>query len=99
MKQFIEEGNRSQGTLLPASLGGYLADRGYFSREQIKAYEDQGIAPLVPTSPTSNNKAAGLFDKRDFLRDAKKDEYRCPGGERAIYRVTAVEHGPTIHKY
>ena len=76
-----------------------LADRGYFSGEQIKACEDQGIATLVPKPLTSNNKAAGLFDKRDFTFDADKNEYRCPAGERAVYRFTTVENGLTLHKY
>jgi transposase len=76
-----------------------LADRGYFSGEQIRACEEEGIATLVPKPLTSNNKAAGLFDKRDFLYSAEHDEYRCPAGERAIYRFTAVENGLTLHKY
>jgi transposase len=76
-----------------------LADRGYFSGEQIRACEEEGIATLVPKPLTSNNKAAGLFDKRDFLYSAEHDEYRCPAGERAIYRFTAVENGLILHKY
>jgi transposase len=76
-----------------------LADRGYFSGEQIKACEEQGIATLVPKPLTSNNKAAGLFDKRDFAYDADRDEYRCPAGQRAIWRFTSIERGLTVHKY
>jgi len=44
-----------------------LADRGYFNSEQIRKCEQGGIATLVPKPLTSNNKAAGLFDKRDFV--------------------------------
>lgn len=76
-----------------------LADRGYFNGEQIKACEEQGIATLVPKPLTSNNKAAGLFDKRDFAYDADRNEYRCPAGQRAIWRCASVEHGLTLHKY
>ncbi len=76
-----------------------LADRGYFSGEQIKTCEDQGIETLVPKPLTSNNKAAGLFDKRDFTYIAEQDEYRCPAGERAIYRCTVIENGLKLHKY
>jgi len=54
---------------------------------------------LVPKSLTSNNKAAGLFDKADFRYIPAKDEYRCPAGQRAIWRFTTVEHGLTLHKY
>ena len=76
-----------------------LADRGYFSGEQIRECEQSGIAALVPKPLTSNNKAAGLFDKRDFTYIAKSDEYRCPAGQRAIHRMTTIEHGLTLHRY
>ena len=76
-----------------------LADRGYFSSEQIRECEQSGIATLVPKPLTSNNKAAGLFDKRDFIYIAKADEYRCPAGQRAIHRMATIEHGLTLHRY
>ncbi len=58
-----------------------------------------GITTLVPKPLTSNNKAAGLFDKRDFVYIPANNEYRCPAGERAIWRFTSVENGMTLHKY
>ena len=76
-----------------------LADRGYFSSEQILECEQSGITALVPKPLTSNSKAAGRFDKRDFIYIAKSDEYQCPAGERAIRRFTSVENGLTLHKY
>jgi transposase len=76
-----------------------LADRGYFKSEEILQCERQGITPLVPKPQTSNNKAAGLFDRRDFIYIERDDEYRCPAGQRAIRRFTSVEDGLTIHKY
>lgn len=76
-----------------------LADRGYFSGEQIRECEQSGITPLVPKPLTSNNKAAGLFDKRDFIYIANSDEYRCPPGQRAIHRMSTIEHGMTLHRY
>jgi hypothetical protein len=48
---------------------------------------------------TSGARADGRFDKRDFVYNAKRDEYRCPAGERAIWRFSAVEHGLMIHRY
>lgn len=48
---------------------------------------------------TSNNLADRLFDKRDFVYDDKKGEYRCPAGQIAIYRFTAEEGGKTQHWY
>lgn len=76
-----------------------LADRGYFSASEILACEEAGIIPLVPKPLTSNSKAEGRFDKRDFVYDADADEYECPAGERAIYRFASEEHGLTLHKY
>ena len=76
-----------------------VADRGYFKSELILECENSGITPLVPKSMTSNNRAEGRFDKQDFIYIAEDDEYRCPAGQRAIWRFTTVEHGLTIHKY
>jgi len=57
------------------------------------------ITTLVPKPLTSGSKADGRFDKRDFIYIAKRDEYRCPAGERAIWRMTTVENGQTLHRY
>ena len=76
-----------------------LADRGYFESEQIRECEQSGIDALVPKPLTSNSKAAGRFDKRDFVYIAKIDEYLCPAGQRAIWRFSTVENGLTINKY
>jgi transposase len=76
-----------------------LADRGYFEGYEILKCEQAGIAALVPKPMTSNSMAEGRFDKRDFVYDERRDEYRCPAGQIAIRRFTAVEHGKTLHKY
>jgi transposase len=76
-----------------------VADRGYFKSELILECENSGITPLVPKSMTSNSRAEGRFDKQDFIYIAEDDEYRCPAGQRAIWRFTTVEDGLTIHKY
>ena len=76
-----------------------LADRGYFESYQILECERAGIATLVPKPLTSSSKADGRFDKRDFIYDERRDAYRCPAGQMAIYRFTAVEDGKTLRKY
>ena len=76
-----------------------LADRGYFKGEEILRCAENGIEPLVPKPQTSNNKAAGLYDKSDFVYSAADDTYRCPAGQHAIRRMTVVENGQTLHKY
>jgi transposase len=76
-----------------------LADRGYFDGEEILQCAEEGIATLVPKPLTSNSRADGRFDKRDFIYIAKRNEYRCPAGERAVWRMTTVENGRTMHRY
>ena len=76
-----------------------VADRGYFKGEQIRQCDEAGITPLVPKSMTSSSKADGRFDKQDFIYNAAVDEYRCPAGQRAIWRMTTVEKGLTLHRY
>jgi transposase len=76
-----------------------LADRGYFKGEEILECERAGITALVSKPQTSNNKAKGQFDKRDFRYIPADDEYRCPAGQRAIWRFTRVESGLTLHRY
>jgi len=76
-----------------------LADRGYFEGYEILECERTGITTMVPKPLTSNSKFEGRFDKRDFVYDGERDEYRCPAGQAAIYRFTAVEDGKTLRKY
>jgi len=76
-----------------------LADRGYFRGEEILKCEQADITALVPKPLTSNAKAEGRFDKRDFVYNKRRNEYRCPAGERAIYRFSGVENGMTLHRY
>ena len=76
-----------------------LVDRGYFDGEEILRCAEAGITTLVPKPLTSNSRADGRFDKRDFIYEAQRDEYRCPAGERAIWRMTTVENGRKMHRY
>jgi transposase len=93
----------SMGKQTQAALGTEkltaLADRGYYKGEEILKCEQIGINVLVPKSHTSNNLAKGQFDKRDFHYIPEKDEYRCPAGQQAIWRMTTIEHGQTMHRY
>ena len=76
-----------------------VADRGYFNGEEILECDKAGISALVPKPLTSNSKAEGRFDKRDFVYLPENDEYRCPAGQRAIRRFTSIERGMKLHKY
>jgi transposase len=76
-----------------------LADRGYFSGEEILACEQAGATPYVPKPLTSGAKADGRFGKPDFFYAAERDAYRCPAGEMLSRRMTTIENGQTLHRY
>lgn len=76
-----------------------VADRGYFSGEEIMACDQAGITTYLPKPQTSGNLAKGFFGKRDFIYTPEDDEYACPAGERLVYRFTRVEGGKQIRRY
>jgi transposase len=76
-----------------------LADRGYFSGQEVLACEPLGVTPLVPKPLTSGAKARGRFGKQDFIYRPDEDVYRCPAGEALTRRFTALEDGMNIHIY
>jgi transposase len=76
-----------------------VADRGYFKSEEILACHEAGITVIVPKSTTSGAKSDGRFDRADFIYDARRNEYRCPAGERLIWRFKSIEHGLTLNRY
>lgn len=75
------------------------ADKGYYNSKEILDCEQHDIVPMVPKPNTSNSRAAGRYEKRDFRYVAESDEYECPAGERAIYRYTTKEKGRNIRVY
>jgi len=76
-----------------------LADRGYFSGEEIVGCEAIGVTPNVPKPQTSNAKAEGRFGKQDFTYLPNQDVYRCPAGALLPHHMTTVEKGMTLHRY
>ncbi len=76
-----------------------LADRGYFSGQEVLACERLGVTPLVPKPLTSGAKARGRFGKQDFVYRPDEDVYRCPAGQALTRRFTALEEGMNIHIY
>jgi len=76
-----------------------IADKGYFKGEEIRTCEGIGVTAFVPRPLTSGAKAQGRFGKQDFIYVEQEDIYRCPAGERLIYRYTSVEADMTLHSY
>ncbi len=57
-----------------------LADRGYFSGEEILACEGEDVIPICPKPFTSSGRKLGYFVKEDFRYEADRDLYVCPAG-------------------
>jgi transposase len=76
-----------------------VADRGYFSGEEILACDRAGITVTLPKPVTSGIKAKGRYGKQDFVYLPDTDVYRCPAGEQLKYYYTNVENGLRLRRY
>ena len=76
-----------------------VADRGYFSGEEILACDKAGIAVTLPKPMTSGIEARGRFGKQDFVYLSDEDVYRCPAGEKLNYHYTNEEDGQQLRRY
>ena len=76
-----------------------VADRGYFSSEQILACEEAGVTVTLPKPQTSGNRVKGRFVKQDFRYVASEDVYVCPAGEKLAYHYTNEEDGRVLRRY
>jgi transposase len=76
-----------------------VADRGYFSGEEILACDNAGITVTLPKPMTSGMIARGRFGKQDFRYVTDEDVYICPAGERLPYRYTNEEDGLVLRRY
>src|SRR5476651_1421163 len=76
-----------------------VADRGYYSGEEILACDKAGIAVTLPKPMTSGLEARGRFGKQDFVYLSDEDAYRCPAGEKLKYYYTNEENGQRLRRY
>lgn len=76
-----------------------VADKGYYKGEEILACKEAGITTYLPRSKTSNNRAAGLYDRSEFVYNAEKDEYVCPANQVLSRRYSSVEQGKKMDTY
>jgi len=58
-----------------------VADRGYYSGEQLLECANNGITTYVPKPLTSSGTKRGFFIKQDFTFDVENDVYICPAGQ------------------
>lgn len=61
-------------------------DAGYFTAGICKGLEERKIYGAM--GYRRPNHVKGLFYKRNYVYDAKRDRYRCPGGQELTYSTT-----------
>ena len=76
-----------------------IADKGYYSGQDIKDCQDAGMTALVPKGDTSGSGKKGIFNRSQFEYDAEHDRYICPAKQELPYRFTAIENGLTLKRY
>jgi transposase len=76
-----------------------LADRGYFSGDQVLSCEGTGVAPIVPKTLTSSGAKRGLFTRQDFIDDAEHDHYTCPAGAKLTKIHRRADHTEDFDRY
>jgi transposase len=76
-----------------------VADRGYYSGEEIVACEQAGVTVYLPKPITSGLNVKGRFGKQDFVYVATDDVYLCPAGEQLVYHYTNEEDGKILRRY
>jgi transposase len=93
--QLARMAQQTKATLERTNLD-VIADRGYFSSEEILECDKAGITVTLPKPMTSNPKR---FGKQDFRYVPEKDVYICPAGERLTHSFTTQEHGLVLRRY
>ena len=68
-----------------------IADRGYYSGDEIVACETDDITVYIPRVLTSTARAQGRFAKPDFVYLPDENVYVCPIGERLTHHFTNIE--------
>jgi len=96
--QLANMGNQAKEVLGVDELEA-VADRGYYSGEEIKACDDAGIKVTLPKPMTSGAKSTGRFGKQDFAYLADKDVYRCPAGQQLSYHHTVRDGEQRFGRY
>ncbi len=76
-----------------------LADKGYFSAQEILACHEAGITATVPRSDTSGARSKGHFVKADFAYEHDADIYHCPAGQALTHRTTTEQQGLQMRRY
>ncbi len=76
-----------------------LADRGYFTGDQVLSCEGTGVAPIVPKTLTSSGAKRGFFTRQDFIYDVEHDHYTCPAGAKLTKTKRRADHTEDFDRY
>ena len=76
-----------------------IADRGYFSSDQVLKCAQSDVTVTLPKPITSGMAAKGRYGKQDFRYVEKDDVYICPAGRELTYRFSRTEEGLVKRRY
>jgi len=96
--QLAHMAKETKATLAATNLD-VIADRGYFSSEEILECDKAGITVTLPKPMTSNAKTEGRFGKQDFRYVAEEDVYVCPAGQKLAYYFGSEDKGLVLSRY
>jgi transposase len=91
--QIVSMGEKARDASGHASIT-VLADRGYYSGDQIVACDGTGVEPIVPKTETSGGAFRGRFTIQDFIYDHEHDRYTCPAGQVLTQAKKRSTRGP-----
>ena len=91
--QLVSMGEKAREASGHASIT-VLADRGYYSGDQIVACDGKGVDPIIPKTETSGGALRGRFTIQDFIYDREQDRYTCPAGQLLTQAKKRSTRGP-----
>lgn len=83
---------------LPGKIGKVAADGGYYSGNNLRYADSEGIDLYLPVTKTGRV-PDDRFHRDAFVYDDKTDSYQCPEGKRLHYRRSRKRRGITSRIY
>ena len=80
----------------------FLADRNYFSEDNLKASEERGIEAIIPDSQYKRRLGANkekLYELEDFIYVKNNDYYKCPQGKKLPYKGVDIIDNDEVKYY
>lgn len=80
----------------------FLADRNYFSEDNLKACDERGIDVIIPDSQYKRRLGANkekLYELEDFIYFKNDDYYKCPQGKKLPYKGADIMNNDEVKYY